>query len=91
MGGEELVRLSLLSDPSFRIQQHSWHSRQGLGISVARHPFLGSSLAPWVILGWSCRACPQRGPSPHALPLWGLLWSPAWVPRAESPCFSQVC
>lgn len=91
MGGEERVRLSLLSGPSFRIQELSWHSHQSLGISVARHPFLSSSLVPRVILGWSCRACPQRGPSPHALPLWGLLRSPAWVPRAEGPCFSQVC
>lgn len=91
MGGEERVRLSPLSGPSSRIQARSWHSHQGLGISVARRPFLSSSLAPWVILGWFCGARTQKGPSPHALLLWELLQSPAWVPRAESPCFSQVC
>lgn len=81
MGGEERVRLSLLSSPSSRKQERSWHSHQGLGISVAKHPFFSSSLAPWMILGWSCGARPQKGPSPHALPLWGLLRIPAWVHR----------
>lgn len=81
MGGEEWVRLSLLSSPSSRKQERSWHSHQGLGISVAKHPFFSSSLAPWMILGWSCGARPQKGPSPHALPLWGLLQIPAWVHR----------